>query len=120
MEIRVDDAQSGDIIKPSASGTTPAQRLASKPPVALSNIRFFGGSLNTVKSNRSYTLQFGSYKTIKEVEEAVGALLEAGVYPSVERYKDFNRVTVLNVKGSDVRETVRRAGLVGFGEVWLR
>jgi rare lipoprotein A len=74
----------------------------------------------TPSPGRTYRLQVGSYKDARNAVNTYARLREAGLNPEYERYGDFYRVVLKNIRGTDVQSVVEKLEMTGFHEAIAR
>ena len=74
----------------------------------------------TPSSERTYRLQIGSYRDARNAVTTYGKLRNAGLNPEYERYGDYYRVVLKNIRGADVQSVAEKLGTAGFNEALIR
>ena len=70
--------------------------------------------------DKSYKLQVGSYKIARNAVDAYVELQKAGLNPEYERYGDFYRVVLKNIRGGEVQSVADKLELAGFKEAIIK
>ena len=70
--------------------------------------------------DKSYRLQVGSYKIARNAVDAYVALQKAGLNPEYERYGEFYRVIIKNIRGIEVQSVADKLELAGFKEAVIK
>ena len=93
------------VITPQPSYVIPAEIKPSMPPSG---------------TNKRYRLQVGAYRVDKNAVEAFDKLKNAGLNPKYERFGEYYRVVLPDVKAEEVPAMAEKLGALGFREALAR
>jgi rare lipoprotein A len=99
---------------------TPWPAAASSVAPAASVPAVIKGSPPETGSGKRYRLQVGSYKIPRNAVEAFDKLKNAGLEPAYERYEEYYRVVLAEVRAEDVPVVAEKLGAAGFREALIR
>jgi len=71
-------------------------------------------------TEKTYRVQVGAFKEIRNAEETYKTLKSAGFNPEYEKYGDFYRVVLPGLKQNDLPAVSERLSRAGFREIVLR
>ena len=77
-------------------------------------------SMPSSGTNKRYRLQVGAYRVDKNAVEAFDKLKNAGLNPKYERFGEYYRVVLPDVKAEDVPAMAEKLGALGFREALAR
>lgn len=98
-----------------ASSAAPAASMPAAPLPAV-----IKGSPPETGSGKRYRLQVGSYKIPRNAVETFDKLKNAGLEPAYERYEEYYRVVLAEVRAEDVPAIAEKLGAAGFREALIR
>jgi hypothetical protein len=71
-------------------------------------------------SGKFYRLQVGAFANELYARDAIFRLREAGFNPAYELYEGLCRVVLTGIQAAQVEAVVRRAGIAGFSQIFIR
>jgi rare lipoprotein A len=71
-------------------------------------------------TDKRYRVQVGAYKVTKNAVDTFDRVKGIGLEPSYERYEDYYRVVIGDVRAEDIQTLAGKLGSLGFREVLIR
>ena len=84
-----------------------------------SAIKLIGG-LPIAEENELYQIQVGAFRITRNAERAFEKLMYASLYPVYEKYQDYTRVLVKDIKARDLPLYIEKLQNAGFREVLVK
>jgi hypothetical protein len=78
------------------------------------------GRIPPVEDSKSYQIQVGAFKDIRNAEMVFERLRSASFNPLYENYFDFTRVMITGILAKDVTHCLDRIQILGFREIWIK
>jgi len=78
------------------------------------------GRIPDASDGRLYQIQVGAYKVIKNAENSYQKLKSASFNPSYEKYNDFTRVLIKEIRAGDIPAYIDRIKRAGFSEAYIK
>ena len=99
---------------PVVAAVPPPQQFIPAPPARLM------GANPVIGSGRLYRLQVGSFSVARNALDTFERLRDAGLSPNYERYENFYRVVLANIRPEDIPAISQLLGNLGIREVIVR
>ena len=99
---------------PQVAAVPTPQQFIPAPPARLS------GANPVVGSGRLYRLQVGSFSVPRNAVDTFERLRDAGLSPNYERYENFYRVVLANIRPEDIPAISQILGNLGIRDVIVR
>ena len=92
----------------------PAPAFSAAPPAVIR------GSIPPAESAKLYRLQVGSYTVPRNAVDSFDKLKGAGLNPAYERYGEYYRVVLANLRAAEISSVAQILGNTGFREAIIR
>jgi cell division septation protein DedD len=105
--------------RPGARTNSPPPRHPPPPPDQAPQVKV-RPRMPDPRNGKAYRVQVGAFANPLFARRSFDRLRDAGLHPAYERYGQYFRVVIPQVRALDMAQVIRRLGSAGFSDAWLR